>query len=120
MIEGVSNCRSSQETFKHNIPWQVSDLQSWWSSQGRGRGSVKGRGRGRSKGNNYTGRGDQGPSFQCEGENLYTKKSILEKTIENCLLIKRMRLDLHASNNKCHNKRTKIVYERHVHKQNNI
>ena len=75
MTEGVSNRRSCQEGFKHNISRQVSDAQSRRSSQKRGRGSIRGRGRGRkgSKGNPYAGRGDQEPSFQCEGMTLYTK-----------------------------------------------
>ena len=75
VTEEVSNRRSRQETFKHNIPRKVSDAQSWRSSQGRGRGIVRGRGRGRRKGNPYAGRGDIGPYFQCEGMTLYTKKN---------------------------------------------
>ena len=59
--EGISNRRSRQETFKHNLPRQVSDAQSWRSSQRRGRESV--RGRGRSIGISYAGRGAQGSSF---------------------------------------------------------
>ena len=73
VTEEVSNRRSRQETFKHNIPRKVSDAQSWRSSQGRGRGIVRGRRRGRRKGNPYAGRGDIGPYFQCEGMTLYTK-----------------------------------------------
>ena len=43
VTEVVSNRRSRQEIFKHNVPWQVSDTQSCRSSQGRGRGSGRGR-----------------------------------------------------------------------------
>ena len=43
VTKGVSNRRSRQEIFKHNVPQQVSDTQSWRSGQGRGRGSGRGR-----------------------------------------------------------------------------
>ena len=75
VTEGVSNRHSRQETFIHNLPRQVSDAQSWRSSQGRGRKSARGRGRRRSKGISYAGREYQGPSFQCEGITFYTKKN---------------------------------------------
>ena len=47
VTEGVSNRRSRQETFKHNLPRQVSDTKTCRSSQGRGRVSVRERGRGK-------------------------------------------------------------------------
>ena len=69
LTEGIASKRSRKETFKHNVPRQVSDVNTI-GGRGRGRGG-RGRGRGRGRGK---GQGN-GPSIQCEGKTLYVKKS---------------------------------------------
>ena len=73
LTEGITSKRSRKETFKHNVPRQVSEI-STHGGRGGGRGG-RGSGRGRGRGKGGGGRGGKGPTVQCEGKTLYVKKS---------------------------------------------
>lgn len=101
LTEGVASKRSRKETFKQNVPRQVSDV-STIGGRGRGRGGRgrgRGRGRGKSQGN--------GPSIQCEGKTLYVKKSYsreeynqLSANQKNAIRLARLKLKSQSDDNK--------------------
>lgn len=101
LTEGVASKRSRKETFKQNVPRQVSDV-STNGGRGRGRGGRgrgRGRGRGKSQGN--------GPSIQCEGKTLYVKKSYsreeynqLSANQKNAIRLARLKLKSQSDDNK--------------------
>lgn len=101
LTEGVASKRSRKETFKQNVPRQVSDV-STIGGRGRGRGGRgrgRGRGRGKSQGN--------GPSIQCDGKTLYVKKSYsreeynqLSANQKNAIRLARLKLKSQSDDNK--------------------
>ena len=104
LTEGIASKRSRKETFKHNVPRQVSDI-STNGGRGGSRGGRGGRGRGRGRGRGW-GQGN-GPSIQCEGKTLHIKRSYsreeynqLSANQKNAIRLARLKLKSQSDDNK--------------------